>query len=155
MSNQFTVSQFVSAPVEDVFRYMTEPELIEKWSWNFFYFEDKPGGKYQYEDSNQDGEFTAKGHIEDIIPNKKIVMIDDEITGPKGVLYNNLKCLISLEHQAMGTNVVITQSGFHDEKSLSDREKRWNECLTRLSQLFGKSVGGNFSPWDESYGSIS
>ena len=76
---QVVMTRVFDAPVELVFKTMSDPTLIPKWWGPSRYtttvdkFEFKVGGKWRYIQRDSDGnEFAFNGEYKEIIPNKKI-----------------------------------------------------------------------------------
>lgn len=76
---QVVMTRVFDAPVELVFKTMSDPTLIPKWWGPSRYtttvdkFEFKVGGKWRYIQRDKDGnEFAFNGEYKEIIPNKKI-----------------------------------------------------------------------------------
>jgi uncharacterized protein YndB with AHSA1/START domain len=78
------VTRRFAAPLEDVYRAFTEPELIQKWllgpdGWTMpvCICEARPGGKLRYEWSNGKGRsFYSTGEFIEVHPNDRIVHVE-------------------------------------------------------------------------------
>lgn len=136
-------------PKEEVFDYFVRPELFELWgapdemSLKVLRMENRKNGLYTMVHTTQDGnQYVCTGTFLEYIPGKKLVQIDD-VAGPDGkLLYHNLETVTEFETMDDETLVTITQSGFHDEQSMQECKKSWEQCLTKLEALF---IEGDFS----------
>lgn len=149
MNKSVHVTRLINAPVEEVFRYFLEPRLIEKWSapegmtLKMPFFEAKIGGRYRYEHTNKEGTYICEGHLEEIIPGKKITMIDEWIKDPSGkTIMENLPCEVTFKSGNGETEISVTQFDFKDEEMRSMCEQGWNQSFDKLQQIFREKEEG-------------
>jgi uncharacterized protein YndB with AHSA1/START domain len=141
MKNELTLTRSISAPRDDVFRYWTEPKLLEKWSFpegmrlKVPHFEAREGGKYRFEHFQGEDVYICNGHFEEFIPNEKLVQIDTVLTPEQGILFKNLHSTITFSDEAGGTRIEATQSGFTDQKSADECKVSWGQTLDNLNEL--------------------
>lgn len=134
------ITKFIPANRHDVFDAFIKPQKIEKWAYpqgmslKVPRFEAHSGGEYQYIHLGQDGDYNCVGHIESFIPDEKLEMIDERITGPDGkILMENLPCKISFRDKTGGTEVTVIQTGFKDKKTEQECEQGWADSLNQLA----------------------
>ncbi len=145
MNNEITVTRTITAPVENVFPYFIESGKIERWSapegmtLKVPFFEPHPGGKYRYEHMAKNGVYVCEGHIEEIIPEKKITMVDEFIRAPDGSQMKNIDCTATFVRKGAETEVRIVTSGFEDVTAAKECEQGWNQCLDNLEKIAGRN----------------
>lgn len=149
MMDGFTVIKSFEASPEKVFKYFTQANLIEKWSYphdmtlEVPLFEAKVGGHYRYEHTNQKGVFACTGYIKEFIPNQRLVQIDTVLDPTGRMIFDRLECVTEFKKSLDGTEVSVSQSGFPDEESLRDCEASWVQCLKNLErELLTSSFDG-------------
>ena len=147
----FTLQKFFAVHVEELYKYFMDGHLLEKWAYpdgmslKITKFHPEVGGKYRYEHSGKDGLYICEGHLEEIVPEKRIVQLDEFVRGPNGrVVSNNLRCVIEFNENIDGTEVSVTQSGFKSDKEFEACRQGWMECLNNLYELVEKEIGISF-----------
>lgn len=152
MNLELKVTQFLAAPVENVFRYFVEPQLIEKWSapdgmtLKIPYYEAKDGGKYRYEHTSKEGLFTCEGQVEKIIPNKLLSVTDKWIKDPDGkIIMENLPCEIVFTNFGNNCEVEVVQRGFQSEEMRNMCEEGWSQSFKKLQSLFPNQYDSRYS----------
>lgn len=147
IDKKLSLKRTIQAPKNEVFKYFVQPHLIEKWSapegmtLKVPQFENKAGGKYRYEHTSKDGVFVCTGHLEELIPNQKLVMIDT-IKAPDGkILAENQPTTIEFKDRQGGTEIVINQENFESEEFYQECQKGWNDCLNKLEGLLNAGEG--------------
>lgn len=147
-TEKLNLTHFIPATKEEVFKYWTTPELIEKWSYPDGFklkvpkFEAKTGGQYLYEHSADEGVFVCTGHFKEFIPNEKLVSIDT-VTGPDGkILLSETETVVEFLSTIAGTEIHITQDGFLDENSLNECKDGWTQCFHKLDDLLQRDNPG-------------
>ncbi len=145
MKNEVTVTKVIPATVQEIFPYFIQANKIEQWSapdgltLRVPFFEAKTGGKYRYEHQSPKGTYVCEGHIEELVPNQKITMIDEFIRDPQGKEMKNLVGEIMFEKSGAGTKITVNQEGFPDVSAAKECETGWTQCLNKLENI----VGGN------------
>ncbi len=145
MNNEVTVTKVIPATVQEVFPYFIQARKIEQWSapdgltLKVPFFEAKNGGRYRYEHMSDKGTYVCEGHIEELIPNQKIVMIDEIIRDPSGKEMKNLTGEITFEKVGANTKVTVNQEGFPDVTMAKECESGWTQCLNKLDNIIGSA----------------
>lgn len=137
---------------EELFKYFTTPELLEQWAYpngltlKVPRFNLSPNGQYRFEHTSPQGVFRCDGRFTDIVPQQKLEMIDDLITGPNGkTLYQNLKCTEIFQDANKGTEVEVIQEGFDTEEALNDCKRGWEQSFDHLRILIDQRLGSQLS----------
>lgn len=148
--DELTVTRFFSTECEDLFRYFTDPVLLEQWCYpegmtlHIPQLDVRVGGKYRYEHSNDSGVYVCVGHFKELIPNKKIVQVDEIVTNPKGeVTFHNLEGTTEFVNTMRGTEIFLTYKGFSDDQSLRECEEGCIQSLDKLSNILAIKTRGN------------
>lgn len=139
--HKINLVRFIPKEQSEVFRYFTEPALLEQWcypdgmSLNIPLYEAKQNGRYHWIHSNAEGNWEATGYLMEFIPDEKLVMIDT-IKNPQGkIIMQDVKCSIELQSMLGGTDIIINHSGFPDKTSADECRESWNQCIDRLVTL--------------------
>ncbi len=147
-SNEIKTTKTISAPRETVFKYFTQPEFIEQWAYpegmtlKVPKFEAKVDGRYRYEHSSKDGQFLCEGKITELVPNERLVQVDEYINGPDGKrLGENLVNTIDFKDTVGGTEVTAVTRGNFDEEFMQECEAGWSQSFDHLNDLVAKEVG--------------
>ena len=141
MKNELHLKHTFSAPREEVFRYWTNPRLLEKWSspegmtLKVPVFEAKTDGKYRYEHTDGNDVYVCNGHFENFVPNEKLMTIDNVASALKGVLFENLRTEVTFIDEGPRTFVYVIQTGFKNEKDADDCHLSWQQCFEKLENL--------------------
>jgi uncharacterized protein YndB with AHSA1/START domain len=141
MSHEINLERNVPLSKEVVFRYWVDPRLLELWSspqgltLEVPYFQAEKSGKYCFKHTGEEGVYVCEGVVRDIIPNKKLEMID-HVKDPNGnVLFDHLESTVHFEDSPLGTLIKVRKRGFQDEKSRKMCEQGWTESLDKLSGM--------------------
>ena len=123
LQNHFKLTRFLSKASSELFRYFTQKELIEEWSYpegmslRVPLFEAKQNGHYRFEHSDKDGVWVSSGYLKEFVPQKRLVYIDT-VKNPSGkVMYQDLQCMVEFQEVLGGTDITVQQTGFPDRKS--------------------------------------
>lgn len=148
MSNEVKINKFFPIPVEKIFKYFVEPNLLEKWAYpegmglKVTQFEAKVGGRYRFEHTASNGLYVGTGYIKEIIPFKRLVQVDELITGPgEKKLFENLESTLEFGSQFDGTEVILVQTGFTSEESARECYDAWIQSFHHLTNLIIKDRG--------------
>lgn len=149
------VSKFVPMSREDVFSYFTIPELLEKWcapngmTLKVPRFEAREGGRYRFEHTDKNGVFVAEGHVREFVPGERLAMVDTGYDPSGKMIFENLDCEVTFKNSLGGTDILVIQRGFPDDKFRDECSEAWTQCLDHLSSLgsggFQKEKGLNGS----------
>lgn len=139
--NNIHLTRFIPKSTEEIYRYFTQKELLEEWSspegmsLKVPQFEAKQNGRYRYEHSNKDGVWVCTGHIKEIIPEKRLVMIDT-VKNPSGkIMFQDMQTVIEFRPMLGGTDITISSTGFPDKTSAEECRESWNQCFDKLVRL--------------------
>lgn len=72
MDKSLIIEQEYNAPLELVWRALTEAELLQKWYFNISEFKPEVGFKFQFEGGKEDDRYTHLCEVMEVIPNKKL-----------------------------------------------------------------------------------
>jgi uncharacterized protein YndB with AHSA1/START domain len=149
MKNDFKISKFFALDRNNLFEYWIQPQLLEKWACpDGMYLkvpvmEARAGGKYRFEHRGFDGLFISNGYFKEFIPAEKLVQVDT-VKNPEGfVIFQDLECITTFKDSAGGTEVIIEQKNFVDEKMVEECRISWEQSLEKLSNLFKRKVVNN------------
>lgn len=152
MSKELRIKRTFPLNREELFKYLINPELIEQWAYpegmtlRIPQYELKNDGHYRFEHSNDKGTYRCDGHFTEIVPNKKLAMIDERISGPDGkTAFENLKCTQILRDASMGTEIEVYQEGFQDEKGVEECRTGWEQSFDHLRILIDQMLGSQIS----------
>ncbi len=160
--NELVIERIFAAPVEMVWKYWTEPELIKKW-WGPKVFtcpvvtmDFRVGGKYLncMRGSPLPGapvqDFWSTGTYKEIIPLKKIVCTDS-FADEKGNIVSSthygmagmpLEMLVTFEFEEQDgkTKMTLTHSGIEniDQKMREGMNQGWNESFDKIDKVVKK-----------------
>jgi uncharacterized protein YndB with AHSA1/START domain len=137
----FNLVRFLPKEKSELFRYFTQPELIEEWSspdgmsLKVPQFEAKKNGRYRYEHTSKDGTFVCTGYFKEFVPDERLVFIDT-VRNPDGkIIFQDLQCTVEFQSMLGGTDISVTQRGFPDHDSAMECRNSWNECIDKLVNL--------------------
>jgi uncharacterized protein YndB with AHSA1/START domain len=159
MANKLIIVRVFDAPVNEVWKYWTEPELLKRW-WGPKIFtcpvvkmDFRVGGKYLscMRGSPAPGapvqDFWSTGTYKGIIPMKKIVVTDSFADEEGNIVPSShygmegfpLEMLVTFEfEEADGkTKMTLTHSGLEniDEKMREGMAQGWNESFDKLVEI--------------------
>lgn len=157
MKNDLTITRTFDAPVDEVWKYWTQPEYFKKW-WGPKDFtcpsaeiDFRVGGKshtamHGPKGSEFDKDMWSIGTYKDIVPNRKIVvtdsfadekgnMVSSEYYGMKGFPMEML-ITVTFEDDKGKTKMTLTHSGIGNisETDRKNMEQGWNQSFDKLEQ---------------------
>lgn len=141
MEHKITLKKLIHAPREIVFKYWTDPVLVEKWATprdmtlKIPYFDARTGGKYRYEHRGSSGTIICHGRFEEFIPEHKLSTTDHVETLEGMPIFDRIETKVTFMDDMHGTAVMMYQTGFPDEKARSDCELALEEAMTKLVEL--------------------
>lgn len=142
MKDSLHFRQQFPASKGEVFKFFTQPNLLEKWATpkgmtlKIPLLDPKTGGQYRYEHRTADGMYVCTGVFKEFIPEQKLVHLDHVINPDGKVIYDQLESTVTFMDNPGGTIVNINVSGFQDQGSMDGCEQGWNESLQNLVELF-------------------
>ena len=132
------IERIYNAPVELVWRAITEKELMQKWLFNILEFEPKVGFQFQFEGGEEDKRYLHLCEVMEVEINKKLTY-SWEYDGYEGRSY------VTFELIEMGekTKVILTHSGIetftHEDFKKENFEGGWNYLINEsLYELLEK-----------------
>lgn len=134
------VTTFIPIESEEVFKYWSDPSLLEKWfsprgvkllveQFNFYV-----GGSFLFKYISEKEIFMAEGQFKKITPKENIVYTV-YVNGPDGNRLLDTLVTVEFEELEWGTEIVVAQTGFTDSKSIKECELGWGEDLIKLKNL--------------------
>lgn len=161
--NELVIERIFDAPVETVWRYWTDPELMKKW-WGpkdftapYINIDFRVGGKYLSCMHGAPGpgaeaqDFWSTGTYKEIVPMKKIVVTDSfadekgnvvsaEHYGMKGFPME-LQVTMEFEEQDGKTKMTLTHAGIAniDEKMRDGMQQGWNQSFDKIDNDLTKT----------------
>jgi uncharacterized protein YndB with AHSA1/START domain len=143
----------IDAPVEVVWRVLTEPEHLQSWFSDAASLEPSAGaaGVIAFQNRSADGLKEVHVEVQDVEPPHRFSFRWDHPAGTVADERNSLLVEFSLAGEGEGTRLRLVESGFEHgerESQLSDHENGWDECLARLVAYGPRQalVGGGGGP---------
>ncbi len=148
---QLNIERLINAPIEQVFKAWTEPELLSKW-WGpegvtipTCEVDLTPGGKIYIVMLAGDelgelagNEWPMTGTFEEISPPSKLVYTSSAVIDGKPIL--DTRNTLTLESQGsktkMSLNIVVTRTTPEAAGPLSGMEMGWNQSVDKLVKWF-------------------
>jgi uncharacterized protein YndB with AHSA1/START domain len=139
----------IDAPIDVVFKALTDSKDLTQWFPDGGTFEAKVGGKMHFTfvsgHNQMDRDHHLDGEVLDIVPNKKLVysFIPDEDYKPDGVRSQSTTVTWSLEEVTKNrTKVTLVHSGFTNEMERHFKETTagWNYFVSRLVEYCRKKA---------------
>ena len=139
----------IDAPIDVVFKALTDPNDLTQWFPDSGTFEAKVGGKMHFTfvagRNQMDRDHHLDGEVLDIVPNKKLVytFIPDKDYKPDGVRSKSTTVTWSLEEVTKNrTKVTLVHSGFTNEMERHFKETTagWNYFVSRLVEYCRKKA---------------
>lgn len=112
-------SEFIRAPVADVFRAVTTAALLDEWGAGPARFQAKPGGKFFL----WDGEM--EGMVAEIQPPERLVFTLRERDWKEE--WRDSLVLFRFAEERGGTRLTLRHSGFSDRRVLDRHREGWGE----------------------------
>lgn len=135
---------FIPGSVREVFRFWTEPALLEQWSapeemkLKIPAMENRAGGQYRFEHTGNEGVYVCEGVFVEYKPEEKLVQ-RETVRGPDGkILFEDLECIVTFNEKNDGTEVSIVQRGFNSREARDMCDVGWDQCLEKLNKFFGE-----------------
>lgn len=135
-SDAFTLEYELPAPAAEVWRYLTDTQLLERWYWPAsleprYEANAVPGGKFRFA-SDVAGMVVTGTYLEADAPRQFVKTWrwdgSDEETEVRVTL---------VEPAGGGTRLTLVHSGHLDEGSLENHRTGWSDCLDRLVTVLG------------------
>lgn len=140
------LNKFISAPREFVFQSFTDSKILEQWcypegfSLKIPVFDLKENGEYHYVHTNKDGDYHCYGKFLEILPNEKLVTLDEKVVDPSGkTVFENLSGSVYFHDKDSGTEITVIQHGFQNDDQARQCEQGWYECLMNLTEYLARA----------------
>ena len=142
----FVIERVYNAPVEKVWKALTDKSYMKQWYFSIAEFEPVVGFEFQFEGSNEGRTFLHRCKITEVVENKKLVFtniaLDDKDThlleGVTTVTFDDVggKTKLTVHTGAAGTAPGV-------EQMLGGMEQGWNEQLDKLNAFVAKEMAGH------------
>src|SRR4051812_49353918 len=119
----------IAARPETVFRFLSEPEAFERWMGSGSTIGNGQGASYRVVYPNG---HVAAGVVEELIPNKRVVMSWGYENGVNNIPVGATRVEISLAPTTGGTLVTLRHSGLRDAEQRRNHRAGWRYYLASL-----------------------
>lgn len=144
MANKLTstVSITINAHVSNVWRALTDPDLIKEYLFGTNTISDwKKNSPIVYKGEWQGKSYEDKGIIVDIIPEKLLhTTYFSSMSGKVDKPENYANVIYSLEPKGEATQVTIVQDNITDEAQVHHMEENWGTVLAGMKKLLEKPI---------------
>jgi uncharacterized protein YndB with AHSA1/START domain len=139
-------STIINAPVNKVWKALTDPDLIKEYLFGTNTSTDwKKGSPITYSGVYQGKSYQDKGTIIDIIPEKLLHTTHySPLSGKEDKPENYHHVIYELTEENGYTRVNLTQDNVSNEEELRHVEKNWNMVLDGMKKILEKSAPPNF-----------
>ena len=143
------MTQYIKTPRDVIYRALIDPDAIAIWkvptgmTCHVHAFDARVGGKFRisltYDAPSRVGKTTTHtdtyhGHFVELVPNKRVVEIDEFETEDPG-LRGEMKITIELADKDGGTEVVGLHEGLPPGLRDADNELGWRMALAKLASF--------------------
>jgi len=132
-----TATVSVDASAEDVWRAITEPDLVAK-----YYFgtrvesEWQPGGPIAWSGEYEGKEYHDHGTVLEVVPRERLVHTHfSPLSGREDVPENYHTLTWLIEPDGDGTRLTLTQDNNHSYDDVEHSEKNWQQVLEGLKTV--------------------
>ncbi|MGN6677097.1 MAG: SRPBCC family protein [Streptosporangiaceae bacterium] len=138
----FTTEVDLPAPVEEVYRHLTDPAAMVRWMGQHAKLEPVPGGAFEVDING----VPVRGHYLEVDPPRR-VLVSWGVTGNSDLPPGATQVEFTLTHTAEGTRLRIVHRGLPPEQA-SMHEMGWQHFVDRLvSAVRGVDPGPD--PWGQ------
>ncbi len=135
----------IGAPVEVVWRVLTEPEHLQSWFSDSASLELHAGGAgiLGFQNRSSAGLNEVQVQVRDVEPPHRFSFRWDHPAGVDADERNSLLVEFNLAREGKGTRLHLVESGFeHGERpgQLAEHRKGWDECLASLAAYVPRQV---------------
>lgn len=127
----------IAASPSTVFEFVSQPAAFERWMGAGSVLGKGVGAGFKVVYPNG---HVAAGVVEEIVPNKRVVMSWGYENGINGIPPGATRVEISLTAQDGGTLVTLRHSGLRDAEQRRNHRAGWRHYLASLSQLASASL---------------
>ena len=127
----------IHAPVDKVWRALTDPGLIKQYLFNTNTITNwKKGSVITWTGVHEGRSYQDKGTIIDMIPEKKLHTTHySPLSGKEDKQENYHNVIYELEPGSDRTIITLTQDNVTNEKELQHLQRNWNMVLDRMKKL--------------------
>jgi uncharacterized protein YndB with AHSA1/START domain len=139
--NELHITRLVPAPVEEVYRAWTDPEVLMRWwgpvntEMRDAQIDARPGGRYRFEMVGASGAPTViAGEYVDVDPPHRLSFTWRFEAGGPGPQESHVT--VELREVGDQTELVLTHGGFPDPSAAAPYGDGWGTVLPKLIALF-------------------
>ena len=131
------IQKQINAPVEKVWKALTDPEMISQYLFGTHVYTDWiQGSPITYKGTWQGKPYEDKGRIIEIVPNKKLhTTYLSGLSGKEDVPENYNHVIYELDQKDGHTLVSLSQDHISDEKELEHMNQNWNMVLEGMRKV--------------------
>lgn len=129
----FVIERVVNAPVEKVWKAITDREQMKQWYFDISEFKPEVGFEFTFDGSNEDRTFTHLCKITEVIPNKKLKH-SWRYKGYDGESFVTWE----LSPEGNGTRVKLIHEGLETFPPIADFAKE--NFVAGWTQIVGKNI---------------
>ncbi len=134
----FTLDFDFPTSAEEVWRYLTLPELLERWYWPTrlepaYEIDAVVGGRFRF--ASEVANMAVSGTYLEVAAPRRF----EKSWRWDGAAYETRVRVVLSDREDSGTRVTLTHSGHEDVQSLENHRVGWTDCLSRLKFLLDGS----------------
>ena len=133
-TNTIELQVRLSAPPEEVFLYLTEPERYVRWQGVKAELDPRPGGVYRVW---MDAETIASGTFIEVDPGRRVVFTWGW-EGNQAVPPGSTTVELTLDADGDGTMLSLRHTGLPDGEAAAMHEEGWRHFTIRLAQALSE-----------------
>ncbi len=131
MRLDITMERLFEAPVDRVWRALTEPEMIERWLMSAEGYEARVGVRFTLRDTiGTECRGRADCEVLELVPPRRMVWSWRGTEDPA-----RTRLVIELEASDGGTRLTLRHTGEADERTATGTTRGWTEKLRALTEL--------------------
>ena len=134
------VDKYISAPVSEVWRALTDPKLIKEYFFGTEAVSDwKKGSTLVFKGEWEGKSYEDKGTILEIIPNQLLKYnYWSNLSGSEDKPENYANITYQLAPEGNGTRLIIIQDNIENEEKREHSEKNWLYIMDSMEKLIVK-----------------
>ncbi len=134
------ISKEIQAPAEQVWKALTDPELIKQYMFGTNTVSDwKKGSTITYMGEWEGKQYKDSGTIVDIVPGKLLhTTYFSNLSGKEDIPENYANVIYALDDKGTKTILTITQDNIENEEHLQHTEQNWNMILDTMKNMLEK-----------------
>ncbi len=138
-------SVIINAHAADVWKAITDPEIIKQWFFGTNVKTDwKKGSPITYSGMWKGKEYEDKGQILDVVKEKRIEHTHwSSLSGTEDIPENYFNIIYEIEEKENETVLSITQAGLMSQDTYDHSLQNWDTVLQKLKELVEKDVVAN------------